>query len=63
MRRWTDAEVRASGAGEQADIFRFAALPACWEHVPDFFLGAHWYGLGDEVPMPLIEGVASLPTK
>jgi len=57
LRRWTDAAVRALRAGEQTDLFRFAALLTDWEQVVDFFLGDAWYRLGDDVPVPLIEGV------
>jgi len=59
LRRWTAAAITAARAGEQADIFRFAALPADWEQVTDFFLGEAWYRIGDDVPVPLIEGVPS----
>jgi len=60
LRKWTAAANPASGAGEQADIFRFAALPPDWEDVPGFFLGACWYRIGDDVPVPLIEGITSV---
>jgi len=33
--------------------------PPDWEQVADFFLGDFWYRLGDDVPVPLIEGVSS----
>jgi len=58
LRRWTQAEIAASGATEQADIFRFAALPPDWEDVTGFFLGAVWYQVGDNTSVPLIEGLA-----
>ena len=58
LRKWTAAEITASGAVEQADIFRFAALPPDWEQVTNFFLGDAWYRIGDETPVPLIEGIA-----
>ena len=46
LRRWTGAEIAASGAAAQADIFRFAALPPDWEDVTDFFLGMRGTGSG-----------------
>ena len=58
LRRWTDAELRASGAGEeQVDLFRFGVLPAAWEDVTGFFLGDTWYRIGADTPVPLIEGI------
>jgi len=57
LRRWTGAALHAAGAGAQADLFRFAALPPDWEDVENFFLGTCWYRIGDDTPVPLIEGI------
>ncbi len=59
LRRWTGAEIAARGAGAQADLFRFAALPPDWRDIEGFFLGERWYRIGDDTPVPLIEGIAA----
>ena len=61
LRTWTAAALHAAGVGGQADLFRFAALPPDWEDVENFFLGACWYRLGDDTPVPLIEGIPLPP--
>ncbi len=59
LRHWTAAELHGSNTMVQADLFRFAALPPDWEEIEGFFLGERWYRIGDDAPVPLIEGVAA----
>jgi hypothetical protein len=56
--RWTESELTAVGAQDQADLFRFAAFDPAKIAPANIFLSPLWYRPFDAQPVALIEEAA-----